>query len=272
MTDPSGNAGSPVASFYDGLAPDYDAMTCLEERLKTERSSYAALVERYGIRRALDAGSGTGFHSLMLAALGVEVTAVDCSAGMLERLDERARTLGLPVRTLQSDFASLPGRVAPNLDAVLCMGNTFPHLLEPGARGEALAAFRALLRPGGLLVVQSVNFHRVISLGQNIQSVRASGTTTYVRWYEFTPGPVRFHVLTIWREGDVLKHADRSVPLLPADAPRVCAELEEAGFGAIRVFGSVLWDDYDPLRSPDLVVTALRRHESPAESAGRKSR
>jgi ubiquinone/menaquinone biosynthesis C-methylase UbiE len=73
--------GTPltVAKFYDALAPDYDTMTGFQKRFVHEKPFFRLLVEKYKIRTVLDAGCGTGFHSLLLAQLGVQVTAIDVS-------------------------------------------------------------------------------------------------------------------------------------------------------------------------------------------------
>ena len=55
-----------VTQFYDNLADDYDAMTGFEKRFVHERPFFNLLMQRYGITSALDAGAGTGFHSLLL--------------------------------------------------------------------------------------------------------------------------------------------------------------------------------------------------------------
>ena len=41
--------------FYDNIAPQYDAMSGFERRFEKERPVFRALVERYRIKRALDA-------------------------------------------------------------------------------------------------------------------------------------------------------------------------------------------------------------------------
>ncbi|MEK6756297.1 MAG: hypothetical protein AABZ02_09115, partial [Bacteroidota bacterium] len=53
-----------VAEFYDALAPDYDTMTGFEKRFVQERPFFRVLIERFGIKSALDAGCGSGFHSM----------------------------------------------------------------------------------------------------------------------------------------------------------------------------------------------------------------
>jgi len=74
--DPPATRKKPrsIAKFYDLLAPDYDGMTGFADRFARETPAFQTLVRRYGIRQALDAGCGTGFHSILLSQLGVTVT------------------------------------------------------------------------------------------------------------------------------------------------------------------------------------------------------
>ena len=108
MTEaPHHNSAESVSHFYDALAEDYDAMTDLSERFHRERPAFQLLVDRYGIRSAADAGTGTGFHALLLAELGVDITAVDISARMADRLRAHARDRALPVRVVVGDIRKL---------------------------------------------------------------------------------------------------------------------------------------------------------------------
>ena len=55
-------------------------------------------------------------------------------------------------------------------DAVLCLGNSFAHL--PDFEGnltnqrKALGNFKALLKPGGMLVIDHRNYDEILSSGQ----------------------------------------------------------------------------------------------------------
>ena len=102
-------ASTDIPAFYDSLAPDYDDMTGFGKRFVHEKPFFRLLVENHRIGTALDAGCGTGFHSLLLAQLGVRVTAVDVSAEMLDRLERHGREMGLPVNRVRSDFQASQG-------------------------------------------------------------------------------------------------------------------------------------------------------------------
>jgi SAM-dependent methyltransferase len=260
------NAGN-VPAFYDSLAPDYDEMTGFAGRFVREKPFFRFLVETYGIDSALDAGCGTGFHSLLLAQLGVRVTAVDVAEEMLIRLHQHARAMSLDIATVRADIGSIAGGVEGPFDAVFSMGNTLAHFPGEKELGLALRSASTLLRPGGLFFAQVVNFERILVSRQRVQSVRESGSRTFVRFYDFDGAPERigFNILRLERTGPALAGGGGeitpsliSVQLLALTAHRLTAMLNESGFTGVRLFGSIAMDTFVPATSPDLVVLASR--------------
>ena len=107
-------------------------------------------------RQILDLGSGTGTGALALAQRfpDAEVTAVDMSAVMLERVRAKADAHGVAdrVRTRQADLdAGLPD--AGPVDLVWAAASMH-HLADPD---RVLADVFAALRPGGLFVVAELD-------------------------------------------------------------------------------------------------------------------
>ena len=123
------------------------------------------LVERAALStgaRALDACAGTGLLGLELARRGAQVTLLDASPVMLDSARRRAAAAGLDVdvvvadvedeATLSRDLAPRHGTAAP-FD-VVGMAFGLRYFVDPAA---VLSGYRALLRPGGrLLVVDAV--------------------------------------------------------------------------------------------------------------------
>lgn len=94
--------------------------------------------------RALDVACGAGRHTLLLAAQGWQVTAVDASRVALELLQARAAEKGLVVDALVADLTQSEFVIAPeayDLVVVTCylQRDLFPVL-------------RAAVKPGGLFV------------------------------------------------------------------------------------------------------------------------
>jgi ubiquinone/menaquinone biosynthesis C-methylase UbiE len=112
-------------------------------------------------RIVCDIGAGSGRFALRAAEVAAKVIAVDVTPQLLQRLQERARALGLAnVETRRGRFNALPLETGSVDVAVACSSFTTsgPH---GGAR--ALAEAERIVRPGGDVVViwpQSVDWLR----------------------------------------------------------------------------------------------------------------
>jgi SAM-dependent methyltransferase len=100
------------------------------------------------IGRALEAGCGTGYASLLMQAeRGWPVVPVDISAEGLRY----ARAMGVR-RLAQADISALPFADG-TFDLVVSL-DVLPHLPR-GAEGRAIGEFGRVLAPGGLLIVRT---------------------------------------------------------------------------------------------------------------------
>lgn len=106
--------------------------------------------------RVVDLGAGSGLIALALAPRVAEVTAVDISERMLERLDRDAAADGIDnVRAVVADLRTLP------LDdecATLAVSNYAFHHLQGADKELALSEVRRVLAPGGRLVLCDMMF------------------------------------------------------------------------------------------------------------------
>jgi SAM-dependent methyltransferase len=101
--------------------------------------------------RVADVGGGPGIHSAHLSAAGHDVVLID----PVPRHVEAARSKGLRARL--GDARELPLADA-SIDSVLLMGPLY-HLINPAGRQRALAEARRVLRPGGVLLAESITRH-----------------------------------------------------------------------------------------------------------------
>lgn len=257
MTDTG--ADKAVESFYDALASDYDAMTDMEKRFVAERPFFHMLVDRHQIGCALDAGCGTGFHSFLLARLGVSVTGVDMSGAMVEKARQHAQRLGVDVRFVQSRFQDLGSTLGGQFDAVVCMGNSLAHLLSRDDLGDALHAFETVLHPGGILFAQVLNYERILRDRERVQSIREKDGAMYVRYYEYCGELIQFHILKLIRSGSDIEHSLNTVTLRPILGQELVSAIEVAGFEKVGIFGGIAMEAFDPATSKDLVLLAHKK-------------
>ncbi|MGW2706737.1 class I SAM-dependent methyltransferase [Streptomyces sp. NPDC001340] len=96
--------------------------------------------------RVLHVGCGTGEHTLMAAALGLDATGIDLAARALGAAEEKARARGEKARFLCRDARDLAGR-GEQFDTVLDCG--LFHVFAGEDRTAYTGGLRSVLRPGG---------------------------------------------------------------------------------------------------------------------------
>ena len=98
--------------------------------------------------RVLDAACGTGQHVLALAKEGMQASGADLSIEMIKIARENARAAGNELRFEAAGFGSLAQTFgAGNFDALLCLGNSLPHLLTQQRPCQRVKRFSRLSRP-----------------------------------------------------------------------------------------------------------------------------
>jgi 2-polyprenyl-3-methyl-5-hydroxy-6-metoxy-1,4-benzoquinol methylase len=247
-----------TSRFYDVLASEYDNMTNFEKRFIQEKPFFRLLIDRYGIWTALDAGCGTGFHSMVLAQLGVEVTAADVSGEMLAKASAHAKKMDLRIRTVKSSFQDLPLHIDRKFDAIFCLGNSLVHLLDTYDLEITLNNFYSMLKPDGILFVQIVNYERILAERKKIQNERDSGGVTVRREYEYEEKFIRFTIRYI--RSDVKEQPEHSttVRIRPLVRTDIIPVLLSSGFSDIKTYGGISMIDFTPATAKDLVILAKK--------------
>jgi SAM-dependent methyltransferase len=108
-----------LRTYWDADAATYDGWPEHRAWSSAERAAWAAVLKRLlppRGARVLDVGAGTGFLSLAAARLGYDVTALDISSGMLDRLRLAAASEKLTIKIVQAAAHEPP---AGPFDAVM---------------------------------------------------------------------------------------------------------------------------------------------------------
>ncbi len=253
-----------VVPLYDPFSADYDRFVNWEGRLAYELPFIEQQLTASGARRILDTACGTGMHAIALAQRGYDVTGADLSVGMIERARENAVAVGSEVRFVVAGFGELATKVGNGFDALLCLGNSLPHVLTADALHEALADFAAVLRPGGLLFIQNRNFDAVMAARTRWMppQVHREGSREwlFMRFYDFNPdGTLTFNVVTLRRdEGGEWTQQIEATTLRPLLHAELLDAIAAAGFGNTACHGDMTGAAFDPETSGNLIVAAQR--------------
>jgi SAM-dependent methyltransferase len=257
--------------MYDSFSLDYDRFVNWPNRLAVELPFIQQQLARINPAvdqpfSILDAACGTGMHVVALAQQGHTVSGADLSTGMIERAKENAAAAGVEAYFTSAGFGNLAQAFQEQpgfpFDALLCLGNSLPHLLTRPELEAALADFCACLKPGGLLLIQNRNFDAVTTQRQRWmepQAYRESGREwIFMRFYDFeADGLINFNVATLYREGDGqwAQHVTNS-RLRPLLRGELAGALLSAGFQEITCYGGMDATPFDPISSGNLVFTA----------------
>ena len=248
--------------LYDEFSDSYDVMVAWEERLQREEPFFRDLFNRAAARRALDVGCATGGHVFHFAQMGLEAVGADPSGKMIRKA--RKSAAGRPgVRFFQAGFGDLVHGVGGGFDVVTCVGNTLPHVTTREELDRALSDRAAVLRPGGLLALQMLNYDRILA-----EKRRFLGTSSgiqkgieylFFRFYDFDGTSITFNVVTFKKEAGQWSFQVGSTHLRGIRQQELKEALEAAGFSRVEWYGSLSGDPFNPAGSGDLVAVAERR-------------
>ncbi len=252
--------------MYETLSTDYDRFVDWPSRLTLELPFISGILQERGARTILDAAAGTGMHAIALVQLGYQASGADISHGMIEQARLNARSAGVQAHFEIGAFGELKHTFdGTTFDALLCLGNSLPHLLSRDALDKTLADFAACLRPSGTLLIQNRNFDSVVAnqaRWMEPQSHSENGAEwIFQRFYDFDiDGLLTFNMVILKRHGQgswsqqVI--SSRMRPLLKVE---LVLSLMEAGFNSLELYGKMGGEPFDAELSPNLVVLA-RKH------------
>jgi SAM-dependent methyltransferase len=259
--------------MYDAFSIDYDRFVDWDGRLASEMPFIERQLDAASAHRVLDAACGTGMHAIALAKRGYEVVGADASQGMIREARANAAKAGLDVQFKVVGFGELAqtlplapyrGGRGGAFDAVLCLGNSLPHVLTTADLAATLIDFAACLAPGGLLLIQNRNFDAVLADHQrwmDPQAYQEDGTEwLFLRFYDFrSDGTLTFNVATLKRQGaGAWNQSVASTRLRPLRRAELRQALESQDYHSIVCFGDLRGAPFDADESPNLVVTARR--------------
>jgi SAM-dependent methyltransferase len=179
---------------------------------------------------AVDLGSGPG----ALADLGAQrVLSVDISRTLLDELVAHAD--GRAIEPLHADIRELDRLVAPGTaEAIVCMGDTLPHLPDgDSVRGLFAKAFTAL-QDGGLLVLTFRDLSQALEGLDRILPIRADNDRIMTCILDFGPDRVTVTDVIHRRENGAWQMEKSSYEKLRLSPVWVAAELAGSGFKVVR--------------------------------------
>lgn len=221
--------------FYTALGKYYDQVFPLGEAQLAFLTKY---LDKPG--PVVDLACGTGTYARALGERGYAVAALDLDGEMVRQAKEK--TKGLPVTVFRADMreaASLLREKGPFAGA-FCIGNSIVHLDSLEEIKALCRDVAGLLKPGGVFVVQTVNYDWVLAERVAQLPPIITEEVRFVRKYIYEkPGdPIEFRGELTYSAGEGSKTLVNSVQLLPLLSGELQEALAGAGFKEISLYGN----------------------------------
>lgn len=251
---------SPNSSYFDS-ADWYDRGINWEARLTREIPVLREVLGRPGGLGLLDAGCGTGRQAVAMAQAGYRVTGVDASEEMLRVAADRGRDAGVDVAWVCTRYETLAESLNRSFDGVYCIGNSLAAAQTAEAVEQAIRNFAGVLRGGGRLFVQVLNFDAMRAQPVNVRGPRVHTVdgVEYVsyRHFHFEAARVVITNVTMWKD-ETWRHWTHSGCLYPVGREELQRWACDAGLRIDDFFSDYQRTPYDPQRDADLIVLATK--------------
>ena len=145
---------------------NYRRLIAWEQRITREAPFLWSLLDRAPDRSVIDLGCGTGEHVAFFAEADVRAVGLDRSEAMIAAAkDHEAAGKGRFVLGDALEARAALGDEAP-FGFAICLGNMLPHVMEDADLACFLASAHDVLLPGGLLLIQLLNYEGILATGK----------------------------------------------------------------------------------------------------------
>ncbi|MDI6784186.1 MAG: methyltransferase domain-containing protein [bacterium] len=248
---------------FDLASEYYDLMIDWNARLAREMPFYQSLFGKYRIKTVLDCACSTGRHAVAFAKSGYAVVGSDISYEMLEIAQQHANKEKEAVDFVHADFKRLSEYIPCQFDAVICVGNSLVQLQNQKEVLTTLHQMRNALNPNGILIIQILNFQRLINqhlAPMPLRTARVKGKELlFLRLYSFpTKQKARLNVITLAKHHGKWEMNQHTTEMMWLTKPGLQNSLRSVGFRNLHFYGDFKFSPFNENTSSDLIIAAQR--------------
>jgi len=245
----------PNNTFYDDLAFNYDEMISFGIAVENKKKLLKNFLNPE-MKYAADLGCGSGVDSIALVSLGLKVTAFDPSVEMLEIAKKNIEKEKANVTFHNRSINSISEEFDKQFDLVISLGNTFANIGKEQLV-KSLQRCKQILKPQGTLLIQILNYEKILSEMQRIVSITEGGDKYFIRFYDFISDDITFNIL-IFNKAKPTEHKLISTKLFPHTRDDFDAVLKKIEFSNVEYFSSFDLTIFNNEKSKDLVIKAIK--------------
>lgn len=237
-------------TFYKALAPYYNQLFPANDKQLHFITSYFPTGSEI-----LDVGAGTGNVAYALAEAGYQVTAAEPEPMLRQAMMDKLDGAHLQLHIIDDSMQQL-GLSSMMYDGIYCIGNTLVHLDNIQEVKQFLKDACKKLRHNGTLLIQIVNYEKVLTLNNFTFPLIEKEQFTFERHYNLVDGKVMFTATLTAKD----QAATNTIPLLPLTAQQLLPLLEQCGFHNIEQYADFKKQPYTA-EAPAFIIAAHKRDQ-----------
>ena len=203
----------------------------------------------------LDLCCGPGRHALLFAKRGMRVVGQDLNADYLETARRSAEEDGVSLELVRRDMRDIP--FEETFDGIVNMFSAFGYLESEEEDMKVLDQVSRALKPGGGLLIDSINREWVVS--NYIQNEWREGDdgTVYLEHRELDLATSRNHITFTIVSADGTRRESRGHHIRLYTLTEVKGMLERAGLDFKEAYGGFDGEEYT-VATPRMIVVARK--------------
>lgn len=242
--------------FYEEFVDKYDRLVSLENRIERESNFFKRIFSDNNVKTVLDCACGTGHHVIMFQQMGYVATGSDLSPSMIQKAKSNSEKYGISALFRIVDFSNLTNVFNEKFDAVVCVGNSLPHLFSDENLTKAISEMYNVLNKSGILIIDQRNYDRLVK--NEIRFIPSSFREDEIFFYvlDYFPNKIVFNVIDIEIENRKVK--TYSTEYNPLKKRKLIELLRTAGFKDMKLYQDHEFNDFDPENSDNLIVVSKK--------------
>ena len=206
--------------------------------------------------KVLDIGCGIGTLSFELVNYYKNVLGIDMDAEMIRVASKKKNNISKSIQFQQKSMLKLNTFIDENaVDGIICFGNTLVHLNSLDEIADFLQQSKAVLKPNGKLLLQIVNYDKIIKKNLKQLPLIENDEIIFERNYCYRKSENRIDFntrLTVKSSQEIIEN---EIELLPILKNELSILLNKAGFNNCNYYGNFNSEPYT-INSPALIIEA----------------
>ncbi len=242
------------ANMYDKISSFYDDMINASS-LTNKINSFKSFLDD-NIKYAADYGCGSGNDSIALALKGLNVTGFDPSINMIKIAKAKTKLYNLKIRFHNTGFEIKQKKYKSYFDLAVCLGNTIPNA-NPNILKKGLKNIYYSLKPSGLLIIQLVNYNKILKNNNRILKITDSKKELFVRFYDFKKNKLNFNILII-NKININEYELNTSEIFPYSFKFIKKLLLSSNFSKVEAYSDFHKNKFSIRNSDNLVLFARK--------------